>query len=208
MIENVSHITNLVALETRALATLAHNKLTSTNIGDEIEFQNTNKNGVKSIEKINDLTENEKSYIEKLKQREQEVRRHEEAHRIAAGELASGAPNYTYKMGPDGKRYIVGGHVNIDVAEVPGNPKKTIEKARKVVRAALAPADPSPKDRQIAAQAKNMETKAQMELSKMEQVGIEEKTNNSLKSILENKDFYSSNGFVHSYSKNEIDVLI
>lgn len=207
MIENVSHITNLVALESRSLSHLTYNKLNITNIGDEIEFQNTNKNGVKSIEKINDLTENEKDYIEKLKQREQEVRRHEEAHRIAAGELASGAPNYTYKMGPDGKRYIVGGHVNIDVAEVPGNPKKTIEKARKVVRAALAPADPSPKDRQIAAQAKNMETKAQMELTQMEKEEIDNKNTNTIKNI-DNKDFYSSKGDVHSYSISEIDVLV
>ena len=81
--------------------------------------------------------------FESLRQRDQEVRLHEQAHLLAAGPYAKGAPSYTYQTGPDGQRYAVGGEVPIDLSPVPGNPQATLQKALTIRRAALAPTDPS-----------------------------------------------------------------
>ncbi len=78
------------------------------------------------------------------------VRAHEAAHRAAAGELARGG-SYTYKTGPDGRAYAVAGEVGIDAAVIRGDPAATLAKMLQVERAALAPADPSPQDRRVAA---------------------------------------------------------
>jgi len=117
------------------------------------------------------LSEEDLKKIEELKKRDAEVRAHEQAHQSAAGPLSNGATSFDYESGPDGKRYAVGGEVSIDTSTVPGDPQATIEKARQVRRAALAPADPSGTDRQVAAQATKMETEAKQELSSQKQEG-------------------------------------
>lgn len=106
---------------------------------------------------------------EKLKRRDQEVRRHEQAHLAAAGGLATGVARYSYQIGPDGKRYATGGEVNIDTSPVPGDPHATIRKARQIRRAALAPANPSPQDRAVATSATQMEMKAKRDLQEKNQ---------------------------------------
>lgn len=141
--------------------------LKKSNDGEEVEFNSKN-NGMKSLEGENGLSEEEKIYLEKLKERDREVRQHEQAHQVAAGELASGSANYEFKIGPDGKRYVVGGNVKIDTSKVPDDPEATIEKAQKIKRAALAPTNPSPKDRQVASAATRMEQQAKSELAKAE----------------------------------------
>lgn len=112
-----------------------------------------------------ELTEEEQEMVEELKARDVEVRQHEQAHLTAAGDLAIGGAKYDYQRGPDGKRYAVGGSVNIDVSEVPNDPEATKTKADRIKRAALAPAEPSGKDRQVAAQADRMKARAQQEIS-------------------------------------------
>lgn len=112
-----------------------------------------------------ELTEEEQREIEELKQRDREVRAHEQAHKSTAGQYAQGGPSFEFQVGPDGRRYAVGGEVTIDVAEVPGDPQATILKAQTIRRAANAPADPSAQDRQVAAQATALEAKARRELS-------------------------------------------
>jgi hypothetical protein len=102
--------------------------------------------------------------LESLRQRDQEVRLHEQAHLLAAGPYAKGAPSYTYQTGPDGQRYAVGGEVSIDLSAVPGNPQATLQKALTVRRAALAPTDPSEADQAVAAQATALAAQAQQEL--------------------------------------------
>lgn len=99
-----------------------------------------------------------------LKARDREVRAHEAAHQAAGGQYA-GAISYVYERGPDGAQYAVGGEVSIDTAFVEGNPQATIEKMRTVRSAALAPAEPSPQDRAIAAQAMQLMLQAQSELA-------------------------------------------
>ncbi|WP_404472784.1 hypothetical protein LG301_01435 [Vreelandella venusta] len=101
-------------------------------------------------------------YLEQLKQTDRAVRQHEMAHQIAGGAYTGGA-SYEYELGPDGKRYAVAGEVPIDYGKVPGDPQATIEKMQTVIAAALAPADPSPKDLQVAAQARQYLLEAKLE---------------------------------------------
>lgn len=99
-----------------------------------------------------------------LKARDREVRAHEAAHQAVGGQYA-GAISYVYERGPDGAQYAVGGEVSIDTAPVDGDPQATIEKMRTVRAAALAPAEPSPQDRAVAAQAMQLMLQAQAELA-------------------------------------------
>ncbi|MBN2536443.1 MAG: hypothetical protein JXB88_26400 [Spirochaetales bacterium] len=108
----------------------------------------------------------EQRMIGQLKAIDAEVRAHEHAHIAAAGGVATGGPTYVYVRGPDGKLYAVGGEVSITTAYVPGNPEQTIEKAQKIRRAALAPANPSPQDMRVAAAAIRMERQARVELNR------------------------------------------
>ena len=100
----------------------------------------------------NGLTEADRRQIEKLKQRDREVKEHERAHAAAGGGIA-GQPNYKYVTGPDGNQYAVSGEVRINTTPVRGNPDATIRKLEQVKRAALAPSDPSGQDRRVAASA-------------------------------------------------------
>lgn len=113
-----------------------------------------------------ELTDEEEQQVDELKQRDQEVRRHEAAHKAAAGGHAIGGPTFEFQTGPDGKRYAVGGEVKIDTSEVRGDPEATIQKMQQVRRAALSPADPSSQDRAVATQAAAAERQARAELAK------------------------------------------
>ncbi len=112
-----------------------------------------------------ELTEEEKQQVEKLKQRDQEVRRHEAAHQASAGSAAKGGPSFEYTKGPDGKQYATGGEVQIDTSPAPGDPQATIRKMQQVQRAANAPAEPSSQDRSVAAKAAAAEAQARTELA-------------------------------------------
>lgn len=110
--------------------------------------------------------------LRELKQRDAEVRAHERAHMAAAGQHAMGGAQYTYQAGPDGRRYAIGGHVNIDTSSVPDDPEASEEKAQQVRRAALAPGDPSAQDMQVAAQAAQMEAEARVDSREEEQEAV------------------------------------
>jgi hypothetical protein len=106
----------------------------------------------------------EQKIINELKLRDQEVRTHELAHATVGGP-STGAPSYTFEVGPDGKKYAVGGEVSVDLSVVDGNPRATIAKMQKVYAAALAPADPSIQDTRVAASAARSILQAQSELA-------------------------------------------
>ena len=108
-----------------------------------------------------ELTPQEQAEVRALKQRDAEVRRHEQAHKLAAGPYA-GPTSFEYVRGPDGQQYAVGGEVQIDVGRE-GSPEATIRKMEVIIRAAAAPADPSSQDRAVAAQAKQILQEAQAE---------------------------------------------
>eukprot|EP00903_Cladosiphon_okamuranus_P002610 g2608.t1 len=110
-----------------------------------------------------ELSDAEQAQVEKLKARDREVRAHEQAHATVGGQYA-GAPSYTYQTGPDNQRYAVGGEVSIDTAPVDGDAEATVEKMDVVIAAALAPAEPSPQDRKVAALAQSQRAQAMAEL--------------------------------------------
>lgn len=111
--------------------------------------------------------------VMQLKMRDQEVRAHEQAHLAAAGAYARGGISYDYQTGPDGRKYAVGGSVGIDTSPVKGDPQATMQKAMIVQRAALAPAQPSPQDMRVAAQAAQMMMQAQSEIQAQRLAGDE-----------------------------------
>ena len=113
------------------------------------------------------LSEQEIRQVEQLKQTDQEVRQHERAHEVAGGPY-TGSASYDYQAGPDGKRYAVAGEVPIDYGPVKGNPQATVEKMQTVIAAALAPAEPSSKDLQVAAQARQYLLEAKLEAARLQ----------------------------------------
>ena len=115
-----------------------------------------------------ELTPQEQRVVDSLKQRDIEVRAHEQAHLAAAGQFATGGISFQFQTGPDGQRYAVGGEVGIDTSAIPGDPAATAAKMAAIRQAALAPADPSPQDLRVAARASQVELAARAEASRPE----------------------------------------
>ncbi len=114
-------------------------------------------------------TEEEKQALAELREVDSSVRRHEMAHKIAGGRYC-GPVTFQYVVGPDGRSYAKGGHVDIDTSEAP-TPEATVQKAEIIHKAALAPTDPSPQDHMIAAQALQMAHDARAEMRLCENAG-------------------------------------
>ncbi len=118
-----------------------------------------------------------------------EAKTHEQAHIAAGGSYVKGGASYDYQTGPDGKQYAVGGSVNIDTSPVADDPEATIAKAQVVIKAALAPAEPSSQDQKVASEARQMMNDARKELNsqKNTEISSEENTENTTASINENE---------------------
>lgn len=106
------------------------------------------------------LSPEAQAQLRELRQRDAEVRSHEQAHMAAGGQYVTGGASYDYQQGPDGRQYAIGGHVSIDASSIPGDPEGSAAKARQVRRAALAPGEPSAQDRAVAARASAAEAEA------------------------------------------------
>ncbi len=122
------------------------------------------------------LSEEEKRVVAQLKRIDTETKAHEKAHIAAGAGLVQGGARFTYKRGPDGRMYAVGGEVSIDTSPE-NDPDATIRKMQQVKRAALAPSKPSGQDRSVAAQAAQNEADARIE--KMREQQEEVQTNRS-----------------------------
>lgn len=99
--------------------------------------------------------------VAQLKSNEEKVKAHEAAHKSAGGTI-TGPVSYTYTRGPDGRNYVSGGEVPISISSGK-TPQETISRMQQVIQAALAPADPSPQDRAVAAQAAALQQQARQE---------------------------------------------
>lgn len=128
-----------------------------------------------------ELTEEEQQKVKEMKERDEEVRVHENAHKSAGGQYAA-APTYTYETGPDGKRYITDGEVSIDIGEEK-DPQATIEKMQVVKRAAMAPAEPSGQDRKVYQEANQKEAAARQELAEDKKEEAKEKQEKAKESL-------------------------
>ncbi len=99
-----------------------------------------------------------------LEDRDQEVRLHEQEHLNEAGEHARGGPTFETYSASNGKTFVTGGKVNVDVSEVGGDARKTADKMAKIRKAALAPKSPSAQDRTVEAEAAGKEAAARSQM--------------------------------------------
>ncbi|EKK8263675.1 hypothetical protein PPQ68_000756 [Campylobacter jejuni] len=112
-----------------------------------------------------ELSQKEVAQVRELQSIDRNVKAHEAAHQAAGGGLA-GAASFTYTRGPDNQMYATAGEVPISMQK--GNtPEETIANARQIAAAAMAPADPSPQDYKVAANATKMEFEARAEAMKL-----------------------------------------
>ena len=141
----------------------------------ENNTQNNDKNA--GQKNIGELSLEEQRIVAELQAADTNVRAHEAAHMAAGGGLTSPA-SYTYERGPDNKMYAVAGEVGISTSE--GNtPQESLNKAQTIRRAALAPADPSPQDLKVAAQAASMEMSERAQIMQEKMAQNSQNTNNS-----------------------------
>lgn len=150
----------MISSEARALAERDGELEASSGGEEELEAVSAEESGEPKAP--GELTPEEKKAVAELSARDREVRAHEQAHASVGGDLA-GSPSYEYESGPDGKRYAVAGEVPIELREG-SDPEETLQNAQTVRRAALAPAEPSPQDRSVAAAASQMEARARAEI--------------------------------------------
>ncbi|MCP4746781.1 MAG: hypothetical protein GY874_11670 [Desulfobacteraceae bacterium] len=138
-----------------------------TEIQDRVSLSGEGKKKSDSLKSNEDLSTEEKQRVNELKKRDAEVRAHEQAHMAAGAGVVTGGASYQYEVGPDGKRYAVGGEVKIDVS-AERTAEATIRKMQQVKQAALAPAQPSGTDRAVAAKATQAQAQARMEKAAQE----------------------------------------
>jgi hypothetical protein len=142
----------------------------------------------------------EQEFLQRLRDRDREVRAHEAAHLAAGRQYVRGGPSYTYQQGPDGRAYAIGGEVRLDVSPVPNDPEATLRKAEQVRRAALAPAQPSPQDVRVAGTAAQMAARARIEIAierrEQQQAAREETTGEAATNSTPANNSTSINAFV------------
>ncbi|WP_085582399.1 putative metalloprotease CJM1_0395 family protein [Thalassospira mesophila] len=96
----------------------------------------------KSPAEMNDA---ERAEVSRLQARDSAVKQEEKGHAAAAGQYAS-APQYQYAIGPDGKAYAVGGHVDVAISTHGGSASDTKQALSALQSAALSPNAPSGAD--------------------------------------------------------------
>ena len=87
--------------------------------------------------------------LSKFKNKDAEIRTHEQAH-ASIGHTTTPI-SYNYQQGPDGKMYAVGGSVRLDTS-IPNDPKAAAFKLDMLQRAASGPSHLSGADSAIASQ--------------------------------------------------------
>ena len=103
--------------------------------------------------------------LEKFKNKDAEIRTHEQVH-ASIGHTT--APiSYSYQQGPDGKMYAIGGSVRMDTS-IPDDPKAAVFKLDMLQKAASGPTHMSNADGAIASQSNLNKILLQLEGDKNE----------------------------------------
>lgn len=111
-----------------------------------------------------ELTQEQRRQVARLKEIDQSVRAHEAAHlRAGRGVVTSGA-SFSYTYGPDGRAYAVGGEVGVDTSSE-ANPQANIDKGQRIRAAAMAPSDPSAQDHRVASVGGQLEAQGRADLA-------------------------------------------
>lgn len=184
----------------------------STNTKTESNQKENDKEN-KNTEIVNgkELEPDEVEYVRELEKIDQNVKAHESAHIAAGAGIVTGGASYSYTRGPDGKMYATAGEVPIAM-EKGDTPEETIQNARKIVAAAMAPSDPSPQDYKVAASAMQMETQARAEMAResQEELKKDEKErqnksqeNKSVDSSTETNKYNTNHHAISTYIKNQ-----
>ena len=164
----------------------------------ENNTQNNDKNA--GQKNIGELSREEQRIVSELQAADTNVRAHEAAHMAAGGGLTSPA-SYTYERGPDNKMYAVAGEVGISTSE--GNtPQESLNKAQTIRRAALAPADPSPQDLKVAAQAASMEMSARAQIMQEKMAQNSQNPNNNNETSAGNSNVNSTVNSAENSARN------
>ncbi|MCI7363019.1 MAG: hypothetical protein MSH30_06825 [Campylobacter sp.] len=167
----------------------------------ENNTQNDDKNA--GQKNIGELSLEEQRIVTELQAADTNVRAHEAAHMAAGGGLTSPA-SYTYERGPDNKMYAVAGEVGISTGE--GNtPQESLNKAQTIRRAALAPADPSPQDLKVAAQAASMEMSARAQIMQEKMAQNSQNPNNNNEASAGNSTVNSNVNSAENSNVNSIE---
>ncbi|MBI9012899.1 MAG: hypothetical protein JEZ08_11760 [Clostridiales bacterium] len=104
-----------------------------------------------------------KNKIAQLAMQEKAIISHEKMHLMVGGNLASG-PSYIYTTGPDGKRYIAGGQVNMKMPSG-GSLDSLLSGLKRIKNAATAVGNPSGTDLNTAATAAAIESAVLKEMA-------------------------------------------
>jgi hypothetical protein len=91
------------------------------------------------------MSDGERAELSRLQARDSAVKQEEKGHAAAAGQYAS-APQYQYAIGPDGKAYAIGGHVDVSISSQGGTGKDNKAALAALQNAALSPNAPSGAD--------------------------------------------------------------
>lgn len=98
----------------------------------------------------NGHTAREEAVIRELERIDRDVREHEMQHYYAGQPFAT-FPEYFQVTAPNGRPYAISGITRMDASEIAGDRDATILKLETLLRAALAPPEPSEEDKRIAA---------------------------------------------------------
>jgi hypothetical protein len=135
---------------------------TGRSVGTKLSTRTPEESGARGVHS-GDENESVKNAIQELEEIEGEVIAHEAAHKAAAGRFG-GPVSYTYTTGPDGKRYITGGEVPINTPST-SDPEEALRNATQVMKAAMAPGDPSGQDIAVAASAAQIAASARARIA-------------------------------------------
>ncbi len=146
--------------------------------------------------------------IRKLASRDREVRAHESAHAAVGGQF-TGPPQFTFQKGPDGVLYAVAGEVSINTSEVSNDPEATLARLETVIRAALAPAEPSSQDVSVAsgAAASAAQIRSELALSKRTDISASAADKSSSNDAVENVNIKSISQMLEDKIKNTGAIL-
>lgn len=167
----------------------------------KVDNEENKKPSENSVDDSKEISSEELREIQKLQQRDAEVKAHEQAHLSTAGQYAAGGASFSYQTGPNGKRYATGGEVPIDLSKEK-DPQATLAKMTQVRRAALAPANPSAADRNIAARASMMAAEAMSELNSISSNNVNNE--NSPQSTQEDKSSTQNTSSVTSVNNRTL----
>ena len=103
----------------------------------------------------------------KLKDQESSIVSHVQAHLSSGGSLVS-SPSYLYTTSKDGRRFISSGDVSFKAFGMAGDPSLQLYLAKAIQKVALAPRDPTPRDRSISILAQALESFAQKSLKEQD----------------------------------------